>query len=212
MSRLFVAIDPPAALRERLARLSAGVPGSRGVRAEQVHLTLRFAGELDPGAAEALRAGLAGAAAATAPFEATVRGVGAFPKRRDPRVVWAGLAPSGELAALHERVEAAAVAAGLPAERRRFRPHLTLARLRRPDARAVGAWLDRHAELAEPPFAVGELVLFASELRPEGARHRVLDRWALGAALRRPGGRCEAEASAPHGSSPAPRRHRPPLR
>jgi 2'-5' RNA ligase len=181
VTRLFVAIDLPLELRERLAALSRSVPGARGTKAGQLHLTLRFAGELDEEGASALRAGLAGVAAAAAgSFELTVRGVGAFPRRRDPRVVWAGLAPSEELDALHGLVEKAAVAAGLEPERKRFRPHLTLARLRRADTRAVGAWLDEHAGLEEPPFAVEELTLFSSELRPSGAVHRVLAAWRLG--------------------------------
>ena len=183
MSRLFAAIDLPAGLRERLAALSRSVPGARGTKAEQVHLTLRFAGELAPEPEGAFRAALADAAAGAAgPFRLTVRGVGAFPRRRDPRIVWAGVEPSEDLTALHDRVQAAAVAAGLEAEDRRFRPHVTLARLRRPEPRAVGAWLDEHAELREEPFTVEELTLFASELRRSGAVHRVVATWALGGA------------------------------
>jgi len=175
--RLFVATDLPESLCRSLAALARTVPGGRPVRAEQVHLTLHFAGELGDAAAGRLRAAL-GSVDSPA-FQLRVRGVGCFPKRRDPRVVWAGLEESEALAALHASVDQALRAAGFETESRPFHPHLTLARLRRPDPRAIRAWLEDHADLAEAPVEVAELRLYSSRLEPSGAVHRVEARWPL---------------------------------
>ena len=114
MLRLFVALTLPADIRERVCGLMGGVPGARWVPAENLHLTLRFIGDVDEGAADDLDAALA--RTQFAPFMLTLEGVGVFGASRRPRALWVGVSPSAELDILQGRVEAAALRAGQPAE------------------------------------------------------------------------------------------------
>jgi 2'-5' RNA ligase len=171
MSRVFVAIEIPDAIKHDLARFVSELHGARWVPPEQNHLTLRFIGEVDPDQLAAIKGALS--RIAFAPFPLTLQGVGHFPPgRRLPRVLWVGMPPNGALTELQQRVEQALAAVGLPPEVRPFSPHLTLARLKDAAAAAVAAFEARHRELAYPPFEVTQLSLFSSVLTPQGAKHR----------------------------------------
>lgn len=168
----------PDGVRARLAataaELRARAPGLAWVRADNLHLTLRFLGEVEPSALERVREAVAVAAAAVAPFTVALGGLGGFPSGRAPRVVWAGVVAGAEgLEALHAALEGALVARGIPGEGRTFHPHVTLARAR--DRRGAGG-LER-ALGAGPGFGevrVAALYLMCSELDPRGARYSVL--------------------------------------
>lgn len=182
MIRLFVALRPPPAIRDALADIMDGVPAARWQDDEQLHLTLRFVGEVERPQAEDLAAAL-GQVYAPAP---TVRlaGVGSFGARGRVDTLWAGLSPAAPLAHLHAKVEQACVRAGLPPERRAYRPHITVARLPRSAGGApeVERWQARHAGLGSHLFALTHLVLFQSHLGHEGARYEPVARWPLGTA------------------------------
>ena len=186
-TRCFVAVELSAevrqsaagaqsALRDRLARDSAR--SLRFVRAEALHVTMRFLGHVEsehlPEVADAIRAGLADAA----PAELETGPLFAMPGERRPRVVALEVGPEEGLAGLAGRVERAARAAGLPAETRRFRAHLTLARV----ARGARVRLPELASIASPrtSMTVEELVLFRSELDARGPRYTALERFPLG--------------------------------
>jgi 2'-5' RNA ligase len=184
MVRAFVAVpveDPVT--RRRLAGARSLLPpvhGARWVPERQLHFTLKFLGEIPEGAVAAARDATA-RAAGRAPFRLTLEGLGAFPPRGPARVLWAGCgAGSQELAGLAAAVERAFSEAGFPPEERPFSPHLTLARVRDPDAgRRVSRAL---ASVPPEPFgsvAVASLVLFRSELHAGGAEHAELLRVAL---------------------------------
>ena len=177
MPRLFVAIELPETVRDLLEPLALGLPGGRAVPREQLHLTLRFIGELEGKALRDVR-GVLGEVRAR-PFSLTACGVGCFPRRRDPRVAWAGFRHGPELAALHRGVEAALERVGIPPEGRKLHPHVTLVRLGAPRPARVAAWLREHAMLESPPFPVTAFRLYSSLLRPSGAVHRVEERYAL---------------------------------
>jgi RNA 2',3'-cyclic 3'-phosphodiesterase len=176
--RGFVAVLLPDGVRSRLAataaELRARAPGLAWVRAENLHLTLRFLGDLEPAVLERAREAVQAAATAMGPFTVALGGLGGFPSTRAPRVVWAGVVTGGEgLRALHAALDAALVARGIPGEGRAFHPHVTLARAR--DPRGAG----RLAEALGPGAGFGEvrvtaLHLMRSELDPRGARHSVL--------------------------------------
>jgi 2'-5' RNA ligase len=168
--RLFVAVDLPEALRERLAGMSGGLPGARWVPPDQLHLTLRFVGDVDGAVFADLQETLA--EVRQEPFDLALRGAGHFPPRGAPRVVWVGFDASEELRRLHAAVERAAQAAGLEPEGRRFHPHVTLARLKDTPPRRVAEYLAAHAGLRSDPFPVRELVLYSSVLGSTGATHR----------------------------------------
>jgi 2'-5' RNA ligase len=184
MIRAFVAVpveDPVT--RRRLAGARSLVPPLHGVRwtpEGQLHFTLKFLGEIAEDRVAAARSATTRAAAAT-PFRLALEGLGAFPPRGPARVVWAGCGEGAEaLSRLALAVESAFLAEGFPPEERPFAPHLTLARVKDPDAgrRLSRALLSIPAE----PFgavAVSSLVLFRSELTPRGAEYGELLRVAL---------------------------------
>jgi 2'-5' RNA ligase len=171
--RAFLAVDPPAELRARLLeaaeRLRAAAPsGARWVAAENLHLTLKFLGEIReddvPRLVERASAKLAG----EAPFEVAFAGFGAFPNAREARVLWLGaVRGAGALAKLARKLDAAARAIGAERERRPFEAHLTLARLRDP-ARVE---LERIPALDSVAWTVEEVVLYESRPSPGGPRY-----------------------------------------
>jgi 2'-5' RNA ligase len=180
MIRLFVALRPPPAVRDALADLMEGVAAARWQDDEQLHLTLRFVGEVDRPQAEDLAAALAHVHA-DAPM-ATLAGVGSFGQRGRADTLWAGIAPAPPLARLAASVDQACIRAGLPPERRAYHPHLTVARL--PRSAGAGAevesWLVRHAALTGQPFAMPHLILYRSHLGRSGASYEPVARWPLG--------------------------------
>lgn len=177
MHRLFVALRPPPPVRDALLAVQGGVERARWQDEDQLHLTLRFVGEVDRHRAEDLADALA--AVASPGFALTVRGVGHFERKGRPSALWAALAPAPGLERLVRKVEGACRAAGLPAETRRFTPHVTLARL---SGGAVGAgeWLARHGDLAAPAWPVGAFRLYESQLGSGGSAYASLAEWPLG--------------------------------
>lgn len=174
--RRFVAITLPEEIQDELSLLDDDLPAARWSRPEQLHLTLRFVGDMPQGdrrLRDALRA------IEFDPFELAVAGVGVFPGRGPPRVVWAGLDRSAHLFELQRRVERVAREVGIVAERRRFRPHVTLARIGRGVADDdVTRFILRHTLLRLPRFEVRSFSLMGSTLHPDGARHREIQRYA----------------------------------
>ena len=170
MYRLFVSIELPDDVKHLLARLSGDVPGARWLEADEMHLTVRFLGEVDGLVYEDVLAALDEVRAA--PFELALRGVGHFPPRGEPRILWAGLDRSEPLRVLHDRVESALVRAGVEADHRKFSPHVTLARLKGTPARAVGSFLAMNGLFRTEPFPVREFHLFSSSLGAKRAVHR----------------------------------------
>jgi 2'-5' RNA ligase len=162
-----------AALRAR-----PGGDAVRWVRPENLHVTLRFLGEIAPERQTPLAAQVRAQTAALAPFALRLGALASFPPARRPRVVVLELAPGEPLAALASAVERGVVAAGFAPEARAFRGHLTLGRVRE------GGRPPSLAALAVPPvaFDVTESVLFASELHPSGSRYTPLERVPLGGA------------------------------
>lgn len=176
--RCFLALPVPAEVRARLAeaqrRLRAQLPGARFVRPDDLHLTLRFYGELAPERVARLTAELEAALAGTAGFDVALEGLGGFPSRQRARVVWAGVVEGGRaLYELFRRCEAAAARVPLPAEERPFHPHVTLARLREP----------RPLPPAPPEswgrWRADEVILYRSNLTPAGPVYTALHRWEL---------------------------------
>jgi len=168
--RLFVAIDLPETVRQTLDSLAAGVPGARWVTPENLHLTLRFIGEVDGATVEDVIEALAGVRAE--PFDVTIEGVGHFETGRRPRMIWAGVAPSAPLQRLHTSVDMALQRVGLAPEGRRYLPHVTLARLRDAPPARVQSFLAEHAGFREAPFPVASFTLYSSFLGRGGALYR----------------------------------------
>lgn len=177
MPRLFVAIEPPDDVKDRLERLCNGLKGARWVAERQFHLTLRFIGEVDGPRARDVAEILHGLRAD--PFELELDGLGCFPLRGKPKVLWAGVAPCEELTHLHAQVARVLKRAGLGPEERKFTPHVTLARLAGTPPEHVLRYVAVHDEDARMPFAVTEAVLFSSVLGRRGAQHSVVETYPL---------------------------------
>ena len=182
--RCFVAVslaDPArSAVVEYLAGLRPAVPGVGWARPEQLHLTLKFLGNVAPARIPALGARLADAVGGIPACTAEVAGVGAFPNLARPQVLWVGVrAPS--LAALADAVEASCAAEGFERETRPFRPHVTLGRVRERGRRAPPelALLGRDGDRAFGTSPLREVTLFRSVLGSGGARHDVLGSFPL---------------------------------
>jgi 2'-5' RNA ligase len=182
--RAFFAWEPPAGAKQALAalmrELRARPDGDavRWVRPEGYHVTLRFLGNVPTADVPALAEAVAGALAGSRRFSVTLGATHAFPSARQPRVVVIALEPEADLAALAARVEAGVVAAGLPAEKRRFRAHLTLGRVRGRRVPVLDAPVPDAGALE-----VNEVVLFQSDLGEGGSRYTPLAQVPLPASL-----------------------------
>jgi 2'-5' RNA ligase len=174
--RLFVALSLPPPVRDALAALAQPLPGVTWTRPEQLHLTLRFLGDVPVAQHEAMLERLAGVH--VEPFILPVEGLGTFPANRPPRVLWAGVGRGHpRLFQLRQRLDDALLAAGVALDVRTFHPHATLARCTEDAGAPVASWLRAHREFAAAPFRVDSFDLYASELRPSGAVHTLKRRF-----------------------------------
>ena len=171
MIRLFIAIDVPEDFSTLICGLGGTIPGSRPVPLDQLHLTIKFIGEVESGRLDDIREALD--SIDSPPFSLSLKGVGHFPPRGMPRVLWVGVSPVAEITALRNRIENTLFGAGIPREGRKFAPHITVARLKNSPLKRVGQWLAGNAMLETPPFEVSEFRLYASTLSAKGAIHTV---------------------------------------
>lgn len=180
MHRLFIGLRPPPDIRALLRRAMGGVAGARWQEDDQLHLTLRYIGEVDRPTAEEVALAMSHVHAPV--IETAIAGVGIFDKKGRTDAIWAGVTGHDPIAALHRKVDHALVRIGLPAEARAFVPHITLARL--PRSLGAGAEIDafiaRGAALSSPPFTMPHLILFESQLGSDRARYDTIGRWPLG--------------------------------
>ena len=176
MHRLFVAIRPPSEIRTRLLDLMEGVAGARWQDDDQLHLTLRFIGEVDRHLARDVDAALSGVHHPA--FAIAVNGLGVFDRRGEPVTLWAAVAPQEPLRALHKKVDQALVRVGVEPDRRAYTPHFTLARLPR-GAGPVQSLLEQSGGATSPPFAVDQFCLDESRFTPEGPLYEVVERYRL---------------------------------
>jgi RNA 2',3'-cyclic 3'-phosphodiesterase len=177
MHRLFVGIRPPAFVRDALIDTMDDVPDARWQDDDQLHLTLRYIGEVERPVAEDVAVALG--SVHVPPLDLRVEELGCFEHRGRVGTLWAGVAPPEPLAALHRKIDAALVRIGLPPERRAYHPHITLARLKAP-ASAVRHWLAAEALPQPLPFTATAMLLFESHLRRDGASYEVVARYPLG--------------------------------
>ena len=167
--RLFVALSLPEPLRARLIKLQQGLPGARWVAPENLHLTLRFIGEVDGTQAHDLDAALTQVRAGR--FAITLAGVDRFGQGRKLRALWVGVAPNPALERLYQKLEQALRAAGLAPEGRKFKPHVTLARFKGNPGRRLHDYLSDHALFRAEAFEARDFVLYSSFLSQAGAIH-----------------------------------------
>jgi 2'-5' RNA ligase len=165
--RLFVGLDLPWEVKERLAGLAGGIQGARWVPAGNFHLTLRFIGEVPPYRAEEIDHALAGLRARR--FQLVLAGMGTFAKAGRAVALWAGAERGAALEHLQNKIETALQRAGLEPERRRFTPHVTLARLDNVSEARLAAFVQMHNLFRSEPIEVESFALFSSRLGKEAS-------------------------------------------
>ena len=165
--RLFVGLDLPWPIREQFDRLDGSIPGARFVPEENLHLTLRFIGEVTPVEAEEIDLALTTLRGRA--FTLTFTGVGTFAKGGRETQLWIGVERNPALDHLQGKIETALQRAGLPPERRRFTPHVTLARLDNAVPQKIAAFLQAHNLFRSEPVAFDHFTLFNSLLGKKAA-------------------------------------------
>jgi 2'-5' RNA ligase len=168
--RLFVALAIPDPVARSIMLIQGGVPGARWQTREQLHLTLRFIGEVDGRDAAMLDDALAGIEAPG--FDLQLHGVGQFGNKQ-PHALWAGIRKSDALDHLQRKVDNAIRRVGQPQDAHKFTPHVTLARLRNPESAKMIEWLAHHALFTSAEFSVNAFHLYSSRLTSDGSVYAV---------------------------------------
>ena len=177
MHRLFVAIQPPEPIRDLLIDAMDDDPAVRWVGDDQLHLTLRFIGEVERPLANDIAAALERLRHPA--FDLRISGVGRF-EQRSGGALWAGVEPKKPVAELAAKVDRACVSAGLEPERRAFHPHITLARWNRRSADYAREFERCNGHLKSEPFQVATFILFESRLSRHGAHYEEVASYRLG--------------------------------
>jgi 2'-5' RNA ligase len=180
---MFCAFELPESFRVRMKEHSERVreavvdAEASWSRPDNIHLTLKFFGNVDQAKVAAIPEALAHVAKEFSPIEIKVGGTGVFPRPSRPQVLWIGIDdPTGALAKLQKRVEDECAREGFPKEDRAFRPHLTIARIRKPHNASRLAEAHLRTEFAAVELVLNELVLFRSELSPKGSKYTAISR------------------------------------
>jgi 2'-5' RNA ligase len=185
--RTFVAVDVSSAVRDGardlIEQFRATGAEVKWVEPHNLHVTLKFLGDVDAGDIHQVCLAVEQAVADVAPFEFEVRGAGAFPDTRRPRTVWLGIAEGNkELVDLNDRIEPPLEKLGFRKEARRFQPHLTIGRVRRggPAVAELGKLIHQHEDLPIGGTRVSEAIVFSSQLDRSGPTYEALARAPLG--------------------------------
>lgn len=176
MHRLFIALRPPAAMRDALFDIQDGVEAARWQDDEQLHLTLRYIGDVERPMAEDIALALQAIHAPA--LDLALSGVGQFDAGKRGRALWAGVTPHDAVTALHRKVDHALVRLGLPPEGRAFLPHITLARLNKSSG-PTEPFLATHAALTSPAMRFSHFTLYESHLGHAGAWYESVARYSL---------------------------------
>ena len=171
MPRLFIAVDLTGTMKKNLETIFFGIPGARWVALDQLHLTVRFIGEVDGALFLDIKNTLE--EISISPFDIQLKGVGHFPPRGTPRVIWVGLEKSESVQLLRKKIDGALLRIGIEPEGRKFSPHITLARLKNTPLQKVADFLSANGLFSQEPFQIDDFKLYSSTLTPKGAIHKV---------------------------------------
>ena len=182
--RLFIAIELPSNIIDGLRNVQEELKDKSNkpswAKPENIHLTLKFLGDTETGKIESMVNILEGIAGKSFSFEISVKGVGTFPAAGNPRVIWVGIEENKDMLQLYNNIEEGLATLGVEKERRDFKPHLTLGRIKFLNDRAgLKRGLEKVAGLNLARFAVAGFALFKSTLTPEGAIHTKLKEYTL---------------------------------
>jgi RNA 2',3'-cyclic 3'-phosphodiesterase len=169
LMRLFTAIDLPEHVKKQVENVCDGLREVRWVKPHQLHLTLRFIGEVDKSQFDKIKDALGQVNFGS--LELRLQGVGQFPPKKTPRILWVGVSKPDALVQLAKRVEKIIVELGYPPEEKAFSPHITLARLKFPPS-GLENFYAKNAYFRSDPFTVSQFVLYSSSLQPGGSVYR----------------------------------------
>lgn len=176
MQRLFVAIEPPETIRSQLLSVMGGICNARWQREDQLHLTLRFIGAADRHLFADVTAALGRIHHPR--FEIALDGIGQFDRRGRVDNLWVGVSPHQPLKGLHNKIDQALTAVGIPPETRSYHPHITIARFGREAGGMIGFMADSGG-VRSAPFEVNDFCLFESQPTQEGSVYTIIDRYPL---------------------------------
>lgn len=171
MYRLFVAAPIPDNIKEKLLDLHLNIPGAKWTSGDQLHITLKFIGEVDGDLFKDIRSSLLEIKAHK--FLLGIKGVGHFPPGSSPKVLWAGLNDKVPLIKLKNEIENTLEECNIKRESRKFSPHITLARLKNTHINRVKEFLSVYSTLRMEDFNVDEFRLYSSKLYSRGAVHNI---------------------------------------
>ena len=174
--RLFVGLDLPGHIKAQLLALMGGVSGARWQREDQLHLTLRFIGEVDRHQAHDIAAALAGLHHPA--FDLSLNGTGVFDRRGRPTALWVGVAPQEPVKILHNKVDQTLARVDVPTEEQAYRPHITIARFGR-DTGPLSGFMAENGGATSLPFHVEDFCLYESQLTHGGSVYTIVERYPL---------------------------------
>jgi 2'-5' RNA ligase len=176
--RLFIAVPLSEEVLESILELREPIRGIKWQKPSQMHLTLRFLGEAKQERFAEIKETLE--SIQLEKFTIGIKGVGVFPDKRSPRVIWAGIKKSEELLELQEKVEKCSRNAGFQPEKRPYKPHITFGRVKNATKRQVRSFIESdRAKALSTKMDVPCFNLYRSELRDDGARHSVMQEYSL---------------------------------
>ena len=184
--RTFIALELPPAVFSLLHKVQQDLKRmnirARWVRPENIHITLKFLGDINPGDIDKIGAAMTAAAIEFPSVTLTVRGIGVFPGIKRPRVIWVGLGGDiRSLLSLQSRLEQELAGAGFPKDKRSFKAHLTLGRIKQSAGPAViRQMISEYATLSSDEFSCNQVILFKSDLKPSGAVYSKLKQTRIG--------------------------------
>ena len=167
MFRLFIALDLPDSVKEKLAALCYGIPEARWAKKEQFHLTLKFIGGVEGHIMEDIAQALS--EIRFSPFEIRLSGLGCFPPKQAPRILWAGVESGEELGRLQKKIERRLFEIGIEQEKRKFSPHITLAKFDQVPLSHIIPYLSEHGGFKTESLTVTHFSLYQSHLSPKGS-------------------------------------------
>jgi RNA 2',3'-cyclic 3'-phosphodiesterase len=168
--RLFVALRPPESVRRQLTAIMSGVDGARWQDDAQLHLTLRYIGEVDHQTANAITIALA--SIRTPPVTIALDGIGVFARKEKPHTLWAGVSPCEHPTSLNRKINRALAPLALEPQDHGYIPHVTVARGSMDGG--VEAWCADHAALSSADFTLDSFGLYESHLTNEGSHYQLI--------------------------------------
>ncbi len=178
MLRLFIALDLPETVKQQLLSLRRYMPGARWQSFEQMHVTINFIGDVNNSLLTEIKQRLTSVRAK--PLELAINGVDYFGSSRQPSILFAKVVPNPELKKLSRLINNAYSEIGITTERQKFKPHITLARLKQTPYQSVGEFIQLEALFKIDRFMVDNFHLFSSKLHPEGSQYFIEESFPLG--------------------------------